>query len=397
MAQPLAQLFKWRGIAADGRIVDGLYMAEDESILLQHLEHQDIILVKARCLRRVQQLDAKSLGFLMKRLATLLSAGLPMDSSLQLLHEQAPYKLKTVFARLLYHVKAGLSLSESLRPHLSSRQQYLVNMIRIGEDSGKLPTLLDELAAQKEKQAFALRRLKGALAYPALILGVAIAVMVLLLKTVVPQFEKSYAALGGTLPSYTRLALDISSWLEQHGSISLVVLLSVYIVGLLLYRKVGAFRYMMSYIFLRLPLCGPLRRSYFQSFFAGTLGLAYRAGIPIDKAMEWLPSATQDMVFKGALEKLKHDLDKGASLYDAVCEIDFFEQFMKQMIRIGIDSGRLAESLTQIAAYYNEHFDSRIHGMMQWLEPVLICSVAAIVGWIIAAMYIPIFALGFSL
>ena len=395
--QSPARLFEWRGIASDGSTVDGLHVAEDESVLLQNLEHQGIILVKAQSVHRTQRLDAKSLGFLMKRLATLLNAGLPMDSALQLLYEQAPYKLKAVLARLLHSLKSGLSLSESLKAHLDSRQQYLINMIRIGEDSGKLVELLNELAAQKEKQALALRRLKRALTYPSLILVVAIAVMVLLLNTVVPQFEKSYSALGGALPSYTQLTLDISSWLERHGSTLLVILLSVYIVGLLLHRTVMSFRYMTSYIFLMLPLCGSLRRSYFQSFFASTLGLAYQAGVPIDKAMGWLPSATQDAVFKRALEKLKHDLDKGISLYDAIQQIDFFEQFMKQMIRIGVDSGQLAESLTQIANYYNDRFDAEMHNIMQWVEPALICIVAAVVAWIIAAMYIPIFTLGFSL
>ena len=111
-----------------------------------------------------------------------------------------------------------------------------------------------------------MRGLKRALAYPSLILGVAIAVMVLLLKTVVPQFEKSYTALGGALPSYTQLTLDLSSWLEQHGSILLIVVLSIYMIGLLLYRTVMMFRYITSYVFLKLPLCGSLRRSYFQSF-----------------------------------------------------------------------------------------------------------------------------------
>ena len=395
--QTPARLFKWQGIASDGGAIDGLYVAEDESILLQHLEHQGIILVKAQSVHRTQRLDAKSLGFLMKRLATLLNAGLPMDSALQLLYEQAPYKLKIVLAQLLHSLKSGLSLSEGLKPHLDNRQQYLINMIRIGEDSGKLIELLNELAAQKEKQILALRRLKRALAYPSLILVVAIAVMVLLLKTVVPQFEKSYSALGGALPSYTQLTLDISSWFERHGGTLLVVLLLVYIIGLLLHRSVTVFRYMISCIFLKIPLLGSLRRSYFQSFFATTLGLAYQAGVSVDKAMEWLPSATHDTVFKRALEKLKHDLDKGISLYDAIQKIDFFEQFMKQMIRIGVDSGQLAKSLAQIANYYNDRFDVEMHNIMQWVEPALICLVAAIVGWIIAAMYIPIFTLGFAL
>ena len=395
--QTPARLFKWRGISSDGSTIDGLYVAEDESVLLQHLEHQGIILVKAQDIRSVQRLDTKLLGFLMKRLATLLNAGLPMDSALQLLYEQAPSKLKAVLARLLHCLKSGLSLSESLKPHLDSRQQYLVNMIRIGEDSGKLVALLNELATQKEKQILALRSLKRALAYPSLILGVAIAVMVLLLKTVVPQFEKSYAALGGALPNYTQLTLDFSSWLEQHGGALLIALLSVYIIGLLLHRTVVPFRYITSYVFLRLPLCGSLRRSYFQCFFATTLGLAYQAGVPIDKVMEWLPSATRDAVFKSVLEKLKHDINQGASLYDAICKIDFFEQFMKQMIRVGIDSGQLAQSLAQIATYYNDRFDAQMRNIMHWVEPALICSVAAIVGWIIAAMYIPIFTLGFAL
>ncbi len=395
--QTSAQLFKWRGISSDGVTVNGMYVAEDESVLLHHLEHQGIILTKAQDVRLVQRLDTKSLGFLMKRLATLLNAGLPMDSALQLLYEQSPSKLKSVLAWLLYCLKSGLSLSEGLKPHLDSRQQYLVNMIRIGEDSGKLVALLNELAAQKEKQILALRSLKRALAYPSLILGVAIAVMVLLLKTVVPQFEKSYAALGAAIPNYTQLTLDLSSWLEQHGGVLLIVLLSVYITSLLLHRTVMTFRYITSYVFLKLPLCGSLRRSYFQSFFATTLGLAYQAGVPIDKVMEWLPSATRDAVFKRALETLKHDINKGANLYDAICKVDFFEQFMKQMIRVGIDSGQLTESLAQIATYYNDLFDTEMRSIMHWVEPALICLVAAIVGWIIAAMYVPIFTLGFAL
>lgn len=397
MEQTPGRLFKWHGIASDGGVVNGLYVAEDESMLLQYLERQGIMLVKARSIRRMQQLDAKSLGFLMKRLATLLNAGLPMDSAIQLLGEQAPTKLKSVLAQLLHRIKAGTSLSASLKPYVDNRQQYLINMIRIGEESGKLVAVLNELAEQKEKQILALRRLKHALAYPSLILGVSVAVMVLLLKTVVPQFEKSYTAFGGTLPLYTRLTLDISSWLERYGGTLLVALLLIYITASLLHRVTVTFRYITSYLILRIPLCGSLRRSYFQSFFATTLGLAYRAGIPIDKAMEWLPSASQDAVFKNTLEKLKHDLEKGSDLYEAICKIDLFDPLMKQMIRVGIDSGQLAESLSQAATYYNDRFDAQLQSIMQWVEPALICFAAAIVGWIIAAMYIPIFTLGFSI
>ena len=98
-----------------------------------------------------------------------------------------------------------------------------------------------------------------------------------------------------------------------------------------------------------------------------------------------------------ALETLKHDINKGANLYDAICKVDFFEQFMKQMIRVGIDSGQLTESLAQIATYYNDRFDTEMRSIIHWVEPTLICMVAAIVGWIIAAMYVPIFTLGFAL
>jgi len=395
--QASSQLFKWRGITAEGRHITGLQVAEDESLLMQHLENQGIILLNARRDPRMPKLDNKSLVFLMKRLATLLDAGLPIDASLQLLYEQAPTKLKAVFARLIHCINAGLSLSESLKPHLHSRQLYLSYIIRIGEDSGKLVLLLNELVTQKEKQALALQRLRRALAYPSLVMGVAVAVMVLLLKTVVPQFEKSYAMLGGALPSYTQLTLDIADWLEQYGTVSLLVLIVIYAIGLLLHRTVAVFRYITSYICLRLPLCGALRRSYLQSFFAGTLGLAYQAGIPIDRAMQWLPATTHDMVFKSALEQLKYDLIKGVSLYAAIYKIDFFEPFLKQMIRIGVDSGQLSESLCQIATYYNDRFDTEMQSIMRWMEPTLICAVAAVVGWIIAAMYIPIFTFGFSL
>ena len=392
-----ARLYKWRGFTADGQRVTGQCVAEDESVLLDQLSAQGIMLVAARSTRGLQRLDTRSLSLFMKQLATLLKAGVTIDSSLELLAEQAPTKLQGIITQLLYRIKNGTSLSASLQPHLDRRHHYLINMVRIGEESGQLASLLCELADQKEKQVKALHQLLRAATYPLILLLVAILVMALLLKTVVPQFVQSYSAMGSALPEYTQITLATSAWLEQHGTLLLVATALALACAVCAYRWVLAFRRTIAYLLLKLPLCGPIRRSYLQRFFASTVGLAYRAGVPLIKVVEWLPNSTSDPIFQNVLEELKSDLNKGIGFPEAVSKSELFGKFLRQMVRVGVDSGQLAESLSQIASYYDEQFDNRVAKLLQLMEPVSIGLIAAIVGWIIVTIYMPIFSLGLTL
>lgn len=395
--QTSTKLYKWRGLSSDGRTLTGQSVAADESALLDQLSAQDIMLVDTHRVRRLPHLDTRTLTFLMKQLATLLNAGLTINAALELLSEQAPPKLQGVITQSLHQIKNGASLSASLQPHLDSQHHYLIGMIRIGEESGQLAMLLSELATQEEKQAKVVRQLTRAASYPMTLLVVAIVVMALLLKTVVPQFEQSYSAMGSALPDYTQITLAISAWLEQHSVLVLTSTFAIFISVMVAYRYIPAFKEIISYLLLRLPLCGSIRRSYFQRFFATTVGLAYQAGVPLIKAVEWLVDTTDDPIFQNVLKELKSNLNKGVGLSEAICKSDCFGQFSRQMIKVGVDSGQLAEALSQIANYYNEQFDTSVAKILQLLEPILICLIAIIVGWIIVTIYMPMFTLGFML
>ena len=397
MATGAKKCFRWRGFASTGEIVCGVRAARDKHELRQFLATQDVIPIKIAGGGRVQRLGGRDVTLLLRQLATLLRATLPIRDVFDLLRRQAQPRLRRTLTLIWQDVEAGGGLAQSIAPYLHPRHRYLFRILQAGEDSGRLAELAAALAAQREKHEKIHKKLKRAATYPVTVLIASSAVVALLLLTMMPQFESFYADFGGELPTSTRLTLHLFSLLSEHAGDGGAAV-AVACAGLaLLHRSARWFRYALAYMMLRLPLAGTLKKAYLSRLFATVVAPAYGAGVPLATAIEWLGDATSDPVFGAALERISARLEEGMGFSEAIRSTAFFDHFFRCVIRIGENSGRLDEALSQIAEFYDERISATSERVIQLTEPLLILLIAGTVGWIVATMYLPIFHLGFAL
>ncbi len=380
-----------------GEIISGVRAARDKDELRQFLATQDVIPIKISAGGRVRRLGGRDVTALLRQLATLLRATLPVGDVFDLLRRQAQPRLQRTLTLIWQDVEAGGGLARSIAPYLHPRHRYVFRILQAGEDSGRLAELALELASQREKHEKIHKKLKRAATYPVTVLVASGAVVALLLLTMMPQFESFYADFGGELPASTKLTLRLFSLLSEHGA-DAGALLALLCAGLaLLRRNARWFRYALAYATLWLPFAGTLKKAYLCRLFATVVAPAYDAGVPLATAVEWLGDATSDPVFSKALERVSARLEEGAGFSEAVRSAGFFDRFFRRVIRIGENSGRLDEALRQIAEFYDERIAATSERVIQLTEPLLILLIAGTVGWIVATMYLPIFNLGFAL
>jgi len=397
MTPPRKKWFRWRGVSSGGEVVSGNLAARDKGDLELSLAAQGVILVAANCGRPARRLAGRDVTAVLRQLATLLRASLPVGEVFNLLRRQAKPRLRRTLTLVWQDIEAGGGLAQSLAPHLHPRHRFIVHILQAGESSGRLAPLAAELAAQREKHEKIQQKLKRAVVYPATVLAASAAVIGVLLVTVIPQFESFYAGFGGELPDATRLTLRLFSRLSEHGPRAAALLAALGLGALLLHRNAHWFRRATGRLALHLPLAGALRKAYWCRLFATVVGPAYAAGVPLATALEWLSDSSRDAVFREILDGVSARLEEGAGFSDAIRRAVFFDRYFEQVVRIGENSGRLDESFRQIAAYYDEQIAARADRVIQLTEPCLILLIAGIVGWIIATMYLPIFNLGFAL
>ena len=397
MAADLKKCFRWRAVTPTGEVVRGVRVARDKDEIRQFLATQDVIPITVAAGGRVRRLGGRDVTALLRQLATLLHATLPIGDVFDLLRRQAPPRLQRTLTLIWQDIETGGGLAQSIAPYLHPRHRYVFRILQAGEDSGRLAELASELASQREKHEKIHKKLKRAATYPLTVLIASGAVVTLLLLTMMPQFESFYADFGGELPASTQLTLRLFSVLSEHGA-GVAAALALSGAGFaLLHRGARWFRFALAYMVLRLPFAGTLKKAYLCRLFATVVAPAYAAGVPLATAIEWLEDATSDPVFGAALERVSARLEEGMGFSEAIRSISFFDHFFRRVIRIGENSGRLGEALRQITEFYDERIAAISDRIIQLTEPLLILLIAGTVGWIVATMYLPIFNLGFAL
>lgn len=387
------KFFEWQGLSLDGEHTRGRQAAESKTALEADLALRDVTLLKARRIRSRQTLRQRDVDFLLEQFAALLGARLDLAGVFALLRRQAPRNLQCAVEQMWRRVEAGESLAQSLEPHLQRADRFIAHVMRVGENSGRLVVLLKTLCAYRKHQQVVNRQVRKAFMYPATVLCTALGVSVLLLVNIVPQFALMYEGTEN-LPQYTRITLQMSDFIIRHFATMTSLVTLAFGIVMLLHKRLRRLRYAVSWLALKLPVIGALKKAYLQRLFAVLVGVAYQAGTPIDKAIGWFPQTTDNLVFAEKIELLQKYLAQGAGLGEAVKKTAIFGQFFEQMICLGESCGQLEESLQQISEYYGARIENSTAKLIQMIEPCLILLVAGIVGWIIASMYIPIFNLG---
>lgn len=329
-----------------------------------------------------------------RQFSTVINAGLPLVQSLSILQRQADKEgMKIALRKIREDVETGLPLSQALEKHPSIFNKLYVYLVRAGEVSGNLDGILLRIADYLEKQAALRGKIRTAMTYPAVVLVIALAVTFFLLTGIVPQFAGILTQLGGELPLLTRILIGISDFLRFFWWI-LVLVIGGAVVGLRLYYRTDNGRHVIDRLVLRTPVFGPLAKKTAIANFANTFGLLLRSGVNIIESIEITKGTARNAIVEDVLDEAKSTVQRGEQISATLIRHpEVFPPLVSSMTAIGEETGAVDEMMDKIAQFYEREVDEAVDGLTAALEPAMIVFLGAVVGFIVAGMFLPMFAI----
>lgn len=329
-----------------------------------------------------------------RNLAVMIGAGLPLSRALEVLIRQtSSQKLKKTLGDISSKLAKGKALSESLADHPAIFSQLYVSMMKAGERSGKLQESLKIMADQINKDATLLRKIKGALIYPAIIIVAMVAIAIIMFIYVVPTLVSTFAEIQMDLPASTKLIIWLSQSLAAHSILFLGVLVGLVILIISLSRT-RFFKKTMNTVVLHLPLFSGIVKKINSARTARTLSSLVASGVNIVEALDITANVLQNSHFKNVLEEAKIEIQKGATISSVFKKAEkVFPPLMGEMIAVGEETGELPGMLLSLAVFYEEEVSEATKDMSTVIEPVLMLLIGAVVGFFAYAMMKPMYSM----
>ncbi|WP_420596082.1 type II secretion system F family protein [Deinococcus sp.] len=335
----------------------------------------------------------KPIAIFSRQLATLINAGVPLVQALTIMQRQLEHKgLQNVVKKVRTDVEAGTPLSEAIAKYPKVFNRLYINLVRAGETSGTLDSVLERISDFQEKDLALRGKIKGAMTYPVIVLVFAVLITYVLLTTVVPQFGGILQQLGGDLPLITRILMAVSDFLRTK------VLLLVVIVGLLVvayqqYYKTKQGRHNIDEIKLKIPVFGTLLRRTAIASFARTFGLLISSGVNIIESLEITKGTANNAIVEDTIENAKNVVMVGEQMSGSLAASPVFPPMVVSMIAIGEETGALDTMLAKVADFYDREVEEAVDGLTAAIEPIMIVFLGGIVGVIVAGMFLPMFSI----
>lgn len=333
----------------------------------------------------------EDLVLISRQLATMIRAGLPLIEVLNILGDQVEKLiLRNVLRQVERDVQAGSSFYESLARHPRVFNQFFLSMVKAGEASGMLDSILDQVATYLEKSASIRRKVKAAIMYPAAVSIFATMIMILIMWKVVPVFEEIFEGLGEEMPPLTKVIINISRFIRDRWYVVLPGVAGV-VVLFIQWGKTKTGRQRIDTIKLKLPIFGPLLLKVAIARFTRSLGTLMRAGVNILGALEIVAKTAGNVVIEDAILKTKVSIQGGESITKPLVESGVFPPMVTRMIEVGERTGALENMLHKVAEYYEDQVDAAVSGLTSLIEPLLIVFLGVTIGTVVIAMFLPLF------
>ncbi len=394
-------VFAYRARTPEGEILEDKTEGSDTMSVAMTLRQQGLLVIDVKeqgvgqkdILEPFKKVKLSDLVVFTRQFATMINAGLPIVRCLYVLSEQTDNKkLKDVLEAVRRDVEAGLALSEALEKHPKVFGKLYTEMVRAGEIGGILDEVLLRVAAQLEKDQELRRKVKSAMAYPTVVLVLAILAASFMLIFIVPIFAKMFEDLGGTLPLPTRIAMGLSDILTSPFGVLLYAGAGAGVYLFLRWRKTESGRKAVDPVMLKIPAkIGDVIHKVALARFARTLGTLSAAGVPILQALEITATSSGNWVLERALLKSRDSIREGIPIYKPLEGEAAFPPMVTRMIAVGEETGDVDGMLTKIAEFYESEVDAAVKALTSIIEPLMIVVVGGIVGGIIIAMYLPMF------
>jgi len=351
--------------------------------------------------QRRKKVPVKELVIFTKKLEAMMRAGLPILETIILIIEQIENKtMKSVVEQIKIDVESGTPLSDAFAKHPHVFDEIYVNLLKAGESSGKMDAFLGKLVEGIEKSQKIRAKIKSAMVYPAILLIVAIAVIAIMMIYVVPVFQDMFSGFAGGLPAVTQLVIDISEFVRNPmgGGVLLVSIVGLIIILNQVIKRNYKFKRRFHGFVLKLPLFGALIQKSALAKLSMVQGNLSSAGVPVLESLDICASAMTNIVIKEATNEVKRGVFSGEPLSELYQkESKIFPSTFYAMVGVGEKTGNMEEMFTSISNYYEEEMDGLVDQLTAMLEPIMIVFMGATIGFILLAMYTPMFMMGETL
>jgi type IV pilus assembly protein PilC len=330
---------------------------------------------------------------LSRQLATLIESGVTILTALQLLEEQAfRAAFRKVIAGLIAELRGGSSLSQALSKYPQVFSYTYCQVVKAGEQAGNLEVGLRQIAGYMEKQAATKKKIRSALAYPIMVLLMAIGVFALLITVALPPLVGLFTALGTELPWTTRLLIAISGFLINY-KFYLLVGVSIVVVSIIGYLRLPAGKLTMDRLMLKLPLIGPINIQRNVGHFCRTASMLLKAGLLLPQTMNIVIQTVGNRIIRQVLREVREKLVQGQGLSQPMATIDLFPRLLVEMVSVGEKTGNLDSTLATLGDYYEQRVDQRVNTLISMIGPALTVGVGLVVAFIALSMITPLYSI----
>jgi type IV pilus assembly protein PilC len=393
-------IFLWSATTKKGESKKGETEAADEAAvkgILRRQGYKDVTVKKKpkdlfeNVAFMQQKVTEKDVVVFCRIFSTMINAGLPLIQCLDLLGRQEQNKtFSKVIGTIKADIEGGSTLTEALKKYPEIFDALFVNLVSAGEVGGILDVVLGRLSGYMEKALKLKGQVKGAMSYPIIVLVIATAIVAGLLIFVVPTFQKMFEGMGGALPGPTQFLVDVSQACQNYWFHAIIGVMALRF-GLKKYYATEKGTLFFDDLILKAPIFGPLLKKVAVSRFSRTLSTMMKSGVSILEGLDIVSRTAGNKIIENALVKTKQSISEGRTIAEPLAETDIFPGMVVQMIAVGEATGALDAMLEKIADFYDDEVDAAVAGLTAMLEPLMMMILGPIVGFILIAMYLPIF------
>lgn len=377
----------------EGRVSHGRMEAVNENALQQQLKEQGLYLIKVKNVSEAKEqrkLSSKQISEFCREMSALLTSGVSIVRGLEIIadEEGVPESIKSIYRDMLAELKRGTSLSEAMEMR-KCFPELMLGMIRSGEGSGNIDAVMERLALHYEKDNRLKQQVQSAMTYPMVLVVMSVAVVILIVTFILPQFDELFSEME-SLPVPTEILMAFSDFLIHKWYLALLVLFIVWIL-LRILSKIYVVRRTIDYMKVHFPVVGKLNKVIYTARFARTLSSLYSSGMPIVGALQTAGNTIGNIYVEEQFAQVASQVRSGVPLSLALKEVDGLLRKLSSTILVGEESGRLDTVLDSIALTMEEEAEAATKRLVTMLEPVMICILAVMVGFIIIAVMLPIY------
>lgn len=347
-----------------------------------------------KLLNHFETVKLKDLVVFARQFSAMIGSGVAMLRTLTIIAEQCENKkLKVVIEDIKGQVESGSNLSEAFARHPAVFDRLFVSMLKAGETGGILDEVMRKVSDFMESRQRLNDKVKSAMAYPVVALAIAVIVFWAMLTFILPVFQGIFQSMGGELPVFTQILIDLSHFMRSWWMLLLVAVIGGAVYSIKTWYQTEAGRYTIDGFMLRVPVFGDVIRKVAVARFTRTFGTLIRSGVPMLTALEVVKETAGNAVLSKGVENVHLEVRSGGTISKPLAKEPLFPPMVVQMVAVGEETGKLDEMLSKVADFYDSEVENAVEALTSVLEPLMVVGVGGIVGSVVVGMYLPIFTI----